>query len=77
MCRDEGIPTYTFCTNLVGRGLRTPTIYKRGKMNLEEIRAFLSVQASFVGHIKHADSFNLLNKVGKIDEKNPFDFDRT
>ena len=48
----------------------------RGKMNLEEIRAFLSVQASFVGHIKHADSFNLLNKVGRIDEKNPFDFDR-
>ena len=45
-------------------------------MNLEEIKAFLSVQASFVGHIKHADSFNLLNKVGKIDEKNPFDFDR-
>ena len=48
----------------------------RGKMNLEEIKQFLSVQASFVGHIKHADSFNLLNKVGKIDEKNPFDFDR-
>jgi hypothetical protein len=26
---------------------------KKGKMNLEEIRGFLSVQASFVGHSKH------------------------
>jgi len=49
---------------------------QRGKMNLEEIRAFLSVQASFVGHIKHANSFKLQNKVGKIDETNPFDYDR-
>ena len=45
-------------------------------MNLEEIRAFLSVQASFAGHIKYANSFKLQNKVGKIDEKNPFDYDR-
>ena len=48
---------------------------KRGKMELAEIKKFLSVQASFVGQIKHvpdrrdkcpwgADSFNLLNKVG-------------
>ena len=49
---------------------------QRGKMNLEEIKQFLSVQASFVGHIKHANSYNLYNKVGKIDEKNPFNFDR-
>jgi len=49
---------------------------QRGKMNLEEIRAFLSVQASFVGHIKHANSFKLQNKVGKIDETNSFDYDR-
>ena len=56
-------------------------------MSLEEIRAFLSVQASFAGHIKHvpdrrdkcpwgANSFKLQNKVGKIDETNPFDYDR-
>jgi len=45
-------------------------------MTLEEIKAFLSVQASFVSHAKHANSFNLLNKVGEIDENNPFDFDR-
>ena len=47
---------------------------KKGKMGLEEIKKFLSVQASFVGHIKHSNSYNLLNKVGKIDEKNPFMF---
>jgi hypothetical protein len=51
--------------------------YKKGKMNLEEIKKFLSLQASFVGHIKHANSYNLMNKVGKIDESNPFDFDRS
>jgi hypothetical protein len=45
-------------------------------MSLVEIKVFLSVQASFVGHAKHANSFNLLNKVGEIDEKNPFDYDR-
>ncbi len=51
---------------------------QEGKMSLEEIKKFLSVQASFVGHIKHANSFNLLHKVGKIDEKgNPFDYDRS
>ena len=48
---------------------------QKGKMNLEEIKQFLSVQASFVGHIKHSNSYNLYNKVGKIDEKNPFDYD--
>ena len=41
----------------------------QGKMSLEEIKKFLSVQASFVGHCSHANSFNLINKVGKIDEK--------
>jgi retron-type reverse transcriptase len=50
---------------------------QKGNMSLEEIKKFLSVQASFVGHIKHANSFNLMNKVGKIDESNPFDFDRS
>lgn len=49
---------------------------QKGKMKLEEIKRFLSVQASFLGHIKHADSFRLKKKVGEIDESNPFDFDR-
>ena len=45
-------------------------------MSLAQIREFLSVQAAFVSHIKHADSFNLFNKVGRLDENNPFDYDR-
>lgn len=49
---------------------------QRGKMTLEEIKPFLSVQASFESHIKHSNSFNLGNKVGKIEDKNPFDYDR-
>jgi len=51
--------------------------HQKGKMSLEEIKNFLSVQASFVGHIKHANSYNLMQKVGVIDEKNPFDYDRS
>ncbi|MBU1667442.1 reverse transcriptase/maturase family protein [bacterium] len=50
---------------------------QKGKMSREEIKNFLSVQASFVSHNKHANSFNLMNKVGKLDENNPFDYDRT
>ena len=49
---------------------------QKGKMSLVEIKQFLSVQASFAGHIKHANSYNLLKKVGKINETNPFDYDR-
>ncbi len=49
---------------------------QKGKMSLEEIKKFLSVQASFVGHISHANSYNLKRKVGVLDEKNPFDYDR-
>jgi hypothetical protein len=49
---------------------------QRGEMSLAEIKEFLSVQASFVAHCKHANSFNLRNKVGQIDESNPFDYDR-
>jgi len=46
-------------------------------MSLEEIKRFLSVQASFKSHIKHSNSYNLNKKVGAIDEKiNPFDYDR-
>jgi hypothetical protein len=50
---------------------------QKGKMSREEIKKFLPVQASFVSHIKHANSFNLQNKVGHIDENNPFDYDRS
>lgn len=49
---------------------------QKGTMKLEEIKRFLSVQASFVGHISHANSYNLYHKVGVIHESNPFDYDR-
>ncbi len=45
-------------------------------MNLSEIKEFLSLKASFVSHIKHANSYNLVNKVGNINETNPFDYTR-
>ncbi len=45
-------------------------------MSLEQIKDFLSVQASFVSHIKHANSYILYQKVGVIDEKNSFDYSR-
>ena len=50
---------------------------QKGKMSLEEIKKFLSVQASFVSHIKHSNSFNLTKKVGVLDENNPFDYNRS
>ena len=46
-------------------------------MNLSEIKEFLSVQASFESHIKHSNSYNLINEAGVIHESNPFDYDRT
>jgi len=46
-------------------------------MSLEEIKEFLSVQASFVSHIQHANSYNLNKKIGVLNESNPFDYDRT
>ncbi|MBL0707902.1 MAG: group II intron reverse transcriptase domain-containing protein [Sulfurimonas sp.] len=49
---------------------------QKGEMSLVEIKQFLSVQASFVGHISHANSYNLCKKVGVINENNPFDDDR-
>jgi len=49
---------------------------QKGKMSLEEIKEFLSLQASFVSHIKHSNSFNLMKKTGVLDENNPFDYDR-
>lgn len=40
-------------------------------MNIEEIKKFLAIQASFLAHIKWANSYNLKNKVGYIDEHSP------
>jgi len=49
---------------------------QKGHMSLAEIKRFLSVQASFASHIKHANSYNLYQKTGVIHETNPFDYDR-
>ena len=49
---------------------------KQGKMSLSEIKAFLSVKASFESHIKHSNSYNLNQKTGVINETNPFEYDR-
>jgi hypothetical protein len=46
------------------------------KMNLAEIKQFLSVRASFAGHIRHANSYNLSQKTGALDETDPFEYDR-
>lgn len=46
---------------------------QKGDMNLEEIKKFLSVLASFDGHIKHSNSYNLKQKVGMIDDKKYID----
>jgi RNA-directed DNA polymerase len=49
----------------------------KGTMSKEDIQKFLAVKASFLGHLKHANSYKLKKKVGEIDEINPFDYDRT
>jgi retron-type reverse transcriptase len=49
---------------------------QKGKMSLAEIKQFLSVQASFVGHISHANSYKLYKHIGAIHETNPFEYDR-
>ena len=41
----------------------------RGKMELEEIKRWLSVQASFAGHASFANSYNLMKKVGNINDE--------
>jgi retron-type reverse transcriptase len=41
----------------------------KGMMELAEIKKFLSVQASFVGHCNHANSYKLINKVGTINDE--------
>jgi retron-type reverse transcriptase len=50
---------------------------QRGEMKLSEIKAFLSVKASFASHIKHANSYNLNQRIGALHETNPFDYART
>ncbi len=42
---------------------------QKGKMNLEEIKYFLSVQASFIAHIKWANAYKLQKQIGECDEK--------
>jgi RNA-directed DNA polymerase len=37
---------------------------------------YAEINASFVGHIKHSNSYRLQQKVGAIDENNPFDYDK-
>ncbi len=49
---------------------------QKGNMSLSEIKAFLSVKASFASHTKHANSYNLNQKIGVLHETNPFDYDR-
>ena len=49
---------------------------QKGKMKLSEIKAFLSVKASFEAHFKHSNSYNLYQKIGVLNENNPFDYDR-
>ena len=49
---------------------------QKGNMSLSEIKAFLSVKASFASHTKHANSYNLNQKIGVLHETNPFDYNR-
>jgi len=42
---------------------------QKGTMSLEEIKNFLAVQASFVGHSKHANSYNLTQKIGELNDE--------
>jgi len=41
----------------------------KGTMSLAEIKEFLSVQASFASHARHAKSYNLMKNIGAIDEE--------
>ncbi|MEA2051049.1 MAG: reverse transcriptase domain-containing protein [Campylobacterota bacterium] len=42
---------------------------QKGDMSLEEIKKFLSVLASFKGHIKHANSYNLKSKITNLNDE--------
>ena len=50
---------------------------QQGEMSFSEIKSFLSVKASFASHTKHANSYNLNQKIGALHETNPFDYART
>lgn len=47
-----------------------------GKMRRDEIERFAAVRASFAAHAKHADAFHLIQKLGALDENDPFIYDR-
>ena len=55
------------CVSLVTRDLLLVTDIIN--MGLDEIKKFLSHQSSFVGRCAHANSYKLINKVGKIDDE--------
>ena len=42
---------------------------KNHGFNLDEMRKFQSIQASFKGHLKFANSYKLWNKVGAINDE--------
>ena len=42
---------------------------QKGDVPKEKIKQFLAVLASFQGHIKHSNSYNLNKKLGVIDEE--------
>jgi len=74
-------PNYTLCKKRVVNNYK----YKKAKyldkyeqsntnMSIEEIKKFLEVQASFFGHIKHSNSYNLKKTIGDIDEKKYINF---
>lgn len=49
----------------------------QGTMGLVEIKVFLSLQASFASHIKHANSYRLRQNIGVLKETDPFEYGRT
>jgi len=46
----------------------------QGTMGLVEIKVFLSLQASFASHIKHANSYRLRRQIGVLKETDPFTY---
>ena len=48
-----------------------------GTMQLEEIKKFLAIKASFIGHIKHSNSYRLQQKVGVFDDEKYIDMVRS
>ena len=88
---DEGLdflgyiirPTYVLVRNRVVQNYKQKKAryldsYEKeeGKMEYDNIKKFLAVKASFLGHIKHANHYNLQKKIGEVDENNPFDYNK-